>query len=205
MRTVPVDGGECPSIGGVRGVAEHEEGVAAPDVGVAAGYVPSAVTPEQGVVVGVEQVGHVDPGLHTVVVVGRSGECVDIDAMAGAEPHRGWADLLAVVAPVEPITQCLAELDREAATGLHEPGEAEVGRLDLVLLVDEQVVRLHVPVDDTLSVRIGKGVGDLGAIGVILHPLRRLVRIAEAEGWCGASAVVGVLEFIIDAHVTARL
>ena len=47
----------------VGGVAEHDEGVAPQPARVAAGDVPAAVSLEQRVVVGVEQVEHVDPGL----------------------------------------------------------------------------------------------------------------------------------------------
>ena len=108
---------------GVTGVAEHDQRVPAPPDRVAVGEVPATVAIDQRLVIGFEQIEHVDPCLHRII----RRPIAQVDAVTVAEADRRWADLLAVVAAVEAVTERFTELDRERARLLDEPGEASVG------------------------------------------------------------------------------
>ena len=53
----------------------------------------------------------------------------------------------------------------QALLGVHGPGDAEVGDLDVPVRRDQHVPRLHVAVDHAVPVREGQCGGDAGADG----------------------------------------
>eukprot|EP00968_Pinguiococcus_pyrenoidosus_P008168 scaffold576_cov260-Pinguiococcus_pyrenoidosus.AAC.32 len=59
---------------------------------------------------------------------------------------------------------------------LHEVAEAEVGDLDVVVRIEQQVLRLEVPMHDVVKVAVLHATDDL------LHELSRLVRLQTALG-----------------------
>ena len=107
-RTTPGSGGwsRRSVVVGITGVAEHDQCVAPPPSRIAIGEVPPPVPLDQLLVRRLEHVEHVDPGLRVVV---------EGDGVVATVPHRWRADGLAVVAPVEPIAERLAILERERA------------------------------------------------------------------------------------------
>ena len=111
-----------PLVATVSDVAEHDEGVAAQPARVPTGDVPASVPTQQRLVVGVEKVEHVDPRLYAGSALG--GQLADRTTVAPPEPHGRRTRLLAVVAPVDAITDRSPQLDRDRPRPLQHPGQA---------------------------------------------------------------------------------
>ena len=88
----------------VADVAEHDQRVAPQPPRIATGDVPPTVAVETAVVVGVEQVEHVDPRLHVAV---------EHPGVATPQAHGRRARLLAVVAAVDAVADRLAQRERD--------------------------------------------------------------------------------------------
>ena len=108
---------------GAADVAQHDQRVAAQVARLAARDVPAAEPVEQRVVVGGEQLEHVDPVRRAHPTRGDA----PIAVPRSVDGRFGRAHLLAVVAAVEPVAERDPVLDREDALGLHQPGQAAAG------------------------------------------------------------------------------
>ena len=101
-------------------VAQGHQRIAPQVAGVAVGDVPAAVGRQQLLVGGLEQVEQVHPGLGCRRSGGGGGSRRSATRLIGT-------DLLALVAPVDPVPQRPPVLLGERTRGLHQPGQAPTG------------------------------------------------------------------------------
>ena len=141
-----------PFVGGVAHVAEDDQGVAPPPDRVAVRQVPASEALEQQVVGRFEQVEHIDPCLHGLLRVR------EVDAVLVAESDGRRADLLAVVAAVQTVAECLPVLDRERAGTLDQPREALVGVDDAGR--DDRTGRAPIETSTTRTAPVGDRLAD---------------------------------------------